>query len=133
MQVDIYRNLRNKDRNRYSILDRATGRIIGHADYVFVRKARFVVRPAGRERVRRERKKYVHAFVRGELESAYSRLPRSRDQQIAEHRHDRSGFPVDVRYNPYVNDTFVDSITTQPVEAALFALLTPEGVHATVY
>jgi hypothetical protein len=64
MRVEVYWNL---TRNCWSIRDAATGRIHAHADKVSVRGAQFIVQPAGRKRVLRERKKNVHAFVRGEL------------------------------------------------------------------
>ena len=64
MRVEVYWNL---SRNCWSIRDVATGRIHAHADKVSVRGAQFIVQPAGRKRVLRERKKNVHAFVRGEL------------------------------------------------------------------
>jgi hypothetical protein len=67
--------------------------VIGHANTVVIADPQFVVSAKGRDRVRAERQKNVHAFVRGELVSA-----------------DEATVLVDegkVSYNPYKNETFV--------------------------
>jgi hypothetical protein len=56
-----------------------------------MRDCKFVVRPAGREKVRREGRKNVHAFVRGYIVEASGAL----------------NTPILVTYNPYKHDTFV--------------------------
>jgi hypothetical protein len=61
--VDVYWNL-HKD--CFSIRCRETGRVLYHRTNPFyVRDVSLVVQPAGRERVLREQRKNVHAFVRG--------------------------------------------------------------------
>ena len=67
MKVRIYWNLH---KGMWSVQDAKTRRIIGHAFQILVRDAAFTVSEAGRQRVLRERKKNVHAFVVGELEAA---------------------------------------------------------------
>jgi len=72
-----------------------------------------VVRKAGRERVLREGKKNVHAFVRGE----------------ATHFDDFDADYLDytlVSYNPYKHDTFVDVFDVSPVRTAKRAVLSLE-------
>ena len=65
MQVEIYRNLHKKC---FSI--RHNGKVI---DYLYddqelhLIDVKFRVQPAGRERVRRENKKNVHAYVKGTI------------------------------------------------------------------
>jgi hypothetical protein len=83
--VEVYRNLMTKT---WSV--RENGIVIDHPRNIVLRNAKFVVRPGGRDRVRKERSKNVHAFVKGER---------------AEHLNIRKG--REVTYNPYVNDTFV--------------------------
>lgn len=63
MRVEVYRNLRN---GLMSVRE-VSGLVLDHAEQVFMSDVRFVVQPAGRERVLREQRKNVHAFVRGEL------------------------------------------------------------------
>jgi len=112
MQVDVYKNLHT---GNWSVLDRKTGRVCKHLDRVSLRDVTFVVRPAGRERVRREGKKYVHAFARGTFM----------------HFHDTLRIPHGVRvsYNPY-NDLpgfYVCGSETGVVTAPMVHL-NPEGV-----
>ena len=63
MRVEVYFNLH---KYIWSVRSAKTGRVILHTDKVHIRNPEFVVRQAGRERVLREGKKNVHAFVRGE-------------------------------------------------------------------
>lgn len=63
MRVEVYFNLH---KYVWSVRSAKTGRVILHTDKVHIRNPEFVVRQAGRERVLREGKKNVHAFVRGE-------------------------------------------------------------------
>ena len=63
MKVDVYRNLHKKC---WSIRSVATGRVVAHKSDATVANAKFIVQPAGRAKVLREKKKNVHAFIRGE-------------------------------------------------------------------
>lgn len=63
MRVEVYFNLH---KYTWSVRSARTGRVILHTNKVHIRDPEFVVRQAGRERVLREGKKNVHAFVRGE-------------------------------------------------------------------
>ena len=85
--VDVYRNLH---KNTWSIRSRTTGRVIAHADNVVVKNVKFVVQPAGRQRVLDEERKNVHAFVRGTLS------PISTDMLTLVE------FNVQIKYNPYI-------------------------------
>ena len=64
---------------------------MGHADSVYLRGARFKVSEAGRERVRKEKRKNVHAYVYGFI--------RGRQDNIS---------LIPLRYNPYENVGFID-------------------------
>lgn len=95
MKVEVYKNLHT---GTFSV--RKKGKVIAHPTTVYLTDATFVVRPGGRERVRREGRKNVHAFVRGtpgepRIEGTCSR----------------------VTYNPYEHDTFVDG-SGAPVRTA---------------
>ena len=87
MRVDVYRNLRA---NKYSI--RHKGKVIAHASNVTISQPEFVVSSAGRERVRREGRKNVHAFVRGEL--------------IGVNEETILDVTPNISYNPYTHETF---------------------------
>ena len=74
-----------------------------HVTAITLADAKFVVRPAGREKVRREGKKNVHAFAVGDV-SLRNGLATSSGRRVT--------------YNPYVNDTFVFVDTGEPVTDA---------------
>ncbi len=105
--VFIYRNL---TKGCWSIKDTKTNRVVGHADSIRLVNCRFKVSEAGRQRVIRERKKYVHAGVVGMLTSENSTID--------------SWSPV--RYNPYMTATFVD-LSGNAVHTASAVLLDNNG------
>lgn len=111
--VDVYRNLNN---DCYSIKSRETdtyGTVIAHRDRVCVENAEFVVREAGRDRVRSSGRKNVHAFVRG----------------VVSDRMDVVG--VDVTYDPIQYDSFVVVDSEEPIRSAERVMLHEQGVEAT--
>ena len=102
-KIEVYFNLHKKT---WSV--RQSGKVIGHTDYIQVKDPQFVVSKKGNERVRREKKKNVHAFVRGYVES---RLP---------------VFPSKMRfvtYNPYKNSSFVVRNTNDTICSSPYAAL----------
>ena len=102
-KIEVYFNLHKKT---WSV--RQSGRVVGHTDYIQVKDPQFVVSQKGNERVRREKKKNVHAFVRGYVES---RLP---------------VFPSKMRfvtYNPYKNSSFVVRNTNDTICSSPYAAL----------
>ena len=64
MRVQVYRNLNN---GLISIQDLSTGLVLGHASAIDLEEASFIVREAGRQQVIKEKRKNVHAFVRGKV------------------------------------------------------------------
>lgn len=131
MLVDVYRNLHN---GLYSIKARSgnfKGLVVAHARQVWLDDVEFVVSEAGRARVLHERKKYVHAFVRGTLSSfkGFDRIP-------PEEFHGIGAFPqmepdaVDMMvhgheftYNPFRYSTFVDRDSESELHDASSAFL----------
>lgn len=88
MSYDIYFNLHCKT---FSV--RHKGKVIYHAPKIVAYDVTFVVNKAGQERVRRERKKNVHAFVRAKSISIGADIDTSK--------------LLAVTYNPYKNDSFM--------------------------
>jgi len=111
MRVEVYFNLH---KYIWSVRSCKTGRIILHTDKVHIANPEFVVRKAGRERVLREGKKNVHAFVRGD--ATYF------DDFDPDHHPNYLDYTL-VSYNPYKFDTFVDVYDTTPVRTAKRAFL----------
>ena len=100
-RIEVYRNLHN---DTFSI--RRNGKVVKHLanwQTIFLKDVKFAVQPAGREKVRREGKKNVHAFIRGTY-LAPSTFP-----------HTTSEFKDKctewVTYNPYQNDHFTATVT----------------------
>ena len=110
-KVRMYWNLHKKI---WSVQDCKTGRVTNHVTALTLADAKFVVRPAGQAKVRREGKKNVHAFAVG--------TAGFRDG-IAIRGHGRP-----VTYNPYENDTFVFADTGEPVtEVQAISVYTDNG------
>ena len=131
MKVDVYRNLHN---GMYSIKSREAdtrGLVIAHAKQVWLDDVEFVVSDAGRNRVLREKKKYVHAFVRGTLSSFFGNV-RDVDvdlSKVHECVHEELNFNAmtkygeEFTYNPYRFSTFVDRETESELHDAAHAFL----------
>ena len=88
--VEVYLNLH---KNCFSV--RQNGIVQLHTNYILLRDVNFVVNLTGRARVLRERRKNVHAFVRG-----YFCTSRDTFQDLDFH------WPT-VTYNPYHNYSFM--------------------------
>jgi hypothetical protein len=100
-RVMVYYNL-----HKHTFSVQKNGLVVLHADYVKLRDVEFRVRQGGKEKVRKEKSKNVHAFVIGDL-TDYCQYP---CDDIPEE-------PVGdiVTYNPYKYDTFVYKETEEPV------------------
>jgi len=101
MKVHVYRNL---TKGCWSVKDAKTGKVIDHLNSLKLYGAKFVVQKGGQARVRREKKKYVHAYVSGDT------VPNSKaaTQECWWANHVGSR----VVYNPFINDTFM--VGTEP-------------------
>ena len=69
MRVQAYWNIHRKCWSVVALEGEQKGRVISHTKYVSIKDARLVVQEGGRQRVLKEKKKNVHAFVRGQLVS----------------------------------------------------------------
>lgn len=96
--VDVYRNLHRKC---WSVRHR--GIVHSHCHTVTLGDVTFRVSEAGRQRVLRERRKNVHAVVRGTLVAFDGAL---------------GDGSLEVVYNPYKGDTFRYALTDAPVHGA---------------
>ena len=102
-KVEVYFNLHKKC---WSI--RQSGASVIHADFVEIKEPQFVVQQGGNARVRREKRKNVHAFVRGYLTERVGIFPKN--QKL-------------VTYNPYKHTSFVERGTDKPICNAEYAVL----------
>lgn len=100
-RVMVYYNLH---KHTFSVTYKS--KVVLHADYVKLKNVEFRVRPTGKEKVRKEKSKNVHAFVIGTLED-YCVYP---CDNIPEEESDKI-----VTYDPYKYDSFVYKSTEEPV------------------
>ena len=107
-KVFVYKNL-HKD--CWSI--KQDGLVKAHAEEVRMWDCAFQVNAKGRQKVLDEQRKNVHAGIKGYIDN---------DQQVP------SG--VEVTYNPYKYDSFVDKATELPIYSSLFTTLTKNKVVA---
>lgn len=100
-KVMVYYNL-----HKHTFSVRYDNKIILHADYVKLSDVEFRVRHGGKEKVRSDKQKNVHAFVIGTLLD-YCKYP---CENIPPSPSDKV-----VTYNPYKYDSFVFKNTEEPV------------------
>jgi len=68
MKIEVYFNLHKNMFSIRALEGKQRGRVIAHMERVGIRNAEFVVQKAGREKVLAEKKKNVHAFIRGDFD-----------------------------------------------------------------
>ena len=121
MRVEVYFNLHRK---LFSVRDCKTGRVVHHTQRIWIEDPEFVVRKAGREKVLREKKKNVHAFVRGTWFKVQSDFDVSR---LIDHQ----ACSDEVTYNPYKYDSFVTKHDAKPIDFGRLASLTCSSANNT--
>ena len=103
-KVMVYYNL-----HKHTFSVTYDGKVIMYADYVKLGDVEFRVRKGGKEKVRSEKSKNVHAFVIGKLldycEYPCDELPVTDSNRI-------------VTYNPYKHDSFVYKQSEEPIYVA---------------
>ena len=99
--VEAYYNLHKKC---FSV--RHAGRVWFHTNTLTLRNCKFAVQPAGRAKVLKEKKKNVHAFIRGFFVKGN------------DHTNHRMLHAHQATYNPYKHSTFVNVNSVQPVYEA---------------
>jgi hypothetical protein len=100
-RVMVYYNL-----HKHTFSVQKNGIVVFHADYLKLKDVEFRVRVGGKEKVRKEKSKNVHAFVIGILED-FCEYP---CEEMPEE-------PVGeiITYNPYLYDSFVYKKTKEPL------------------
>ena len=100
-RVMVYYNL-----HKHTFSVQKNGIVVFHTDYLKLKDVEFRVRVGGKEKVRKEKSKNVHAFVIGVLED-FCEYP---CEEMPEE-------PVGeiITYNPYLYDSFVFRKTKEPI------------------
>lgn len=126
MLVDVYRNLKPQYRKvrMYSSREVKSRIVVSVAPSVVLEDCVFKVSAASQQRVRQNKRKVVHAVIRG---NAVKPWQQGKKQALSE-TIKQTG--TKVLYNPYVNDTFVTTCGC-PITAASAVECGPDGVYAT--
>jgi len=119
MKVYVYRNLHKNCFSIKALEGEKKGRVIGHATDVSLYDVEFRVSEKGRQRVLREKKKYVHAGVVGKLLAS---------EPFSQSERERLNMRP-IRYNPYETETFQTQDGT-PIHSAIAAYLSNNRIYA---
>ena len=133
--VKVYRNLTS---GKISLLDTASGLVVGHADIVNLiphgnqNRVKFTVNKAGHARVIKECKKYVHAFIMGAVTSMEGFTPykgRTLEVQTDTQSIDDTICDLDtqVSYNPYKGDSFINKTSGLAIHDAKRVIVNSAG------
>jgi hypothetical protein len=113
MKHAVYFNLHKKC---LSLRDESTRKVVGHCNQVWLGAAEFKVSEAGRQRVLREKRKNVHAVVKGHVLAFNSTSIPLKDHTF-------------IYYNPYTTTGFVDS-TGRVVKSAESVIVNGKSIFA---
>ncbi len=115
MKVSVYYNLHKKCLSVRSNERETYGKVIRHCELIMLKNVKFIVSKSGRARVLKEKRKNVHAFVRGEITDY---VPGNLTS-------------INVTYNPYKYSTFIERFTETPIYEADYVIIKNRDV--TVY
>lgn len=116
-KVHVYRNL-NKSGTAYSIRDKKTGLVVGHAMNILLNSCTFKVNPIGRQRVLETKRKSIHAWIEGHFGVIHAN-----DDDL------RAKGSI-IKYDPYQNESFVHGINGEPIYSAGVVYISEDGVFA---
>ena len=111
-RVRVYRNLRNGLMSVQAKSINGSWLVVGHVESCLLYDADFAVSEAGRQRVIKDKRKNVHAFIYGELAGV--------DTDAV--------LPTKVMYNPYKYKTFVTESLGRVDTANCAAVSSTKGV-----
>ena len=104
MTVEVYRNL-HKD--CWSVRNPINGLVLFHTDAIHLSDAKFVVHQSGRSRVIQEKRKNVHAFIKGTIE------PEPNINGVTIYKQYNP-----ITYNPYLHNSFICKGNQEPIHNA---------------
>ena len=106
----VYYNLH---KHKWSVKDLKTGKVNGdHRDVIILTSPHFKVSQAGRKRVLEEKRKNVHAGVRGYIEDTSFYID---DNFKTIKIYSNTYYLREITYNPYKYDSFVYKDTLEPI------------------
>ena len=118
-KVEVYRNLHKKC---WSVRNNSTGHVLWHCTEVLLKDVDLVVRPAGRAKVRREKRKNVHAFAKGKI--LYTSVGNNLKKIDADKYMEKF---KQIVYDPYQYESFVYEDSKEPIFKADTVYLDNKG------
>ena len=100
-KVEVYFNFHKKE---WSV--RQDGLVVQHTKFIQIKEPQYIVKQSGNEKVRREKRKNVHAWIRGYVIDTLPVFPSNQKM---------------VTYNPYKNNSFVEKNTEDSICESPFA------------
>lgn len=122
MKVAVYWNFHKKIFSIQSRDKETYGLVVSHLKSAVVALPKFVIRQAGREKVLKEKKKNVHAYIVGHLIKDVPMSFTNWDEEKGYNSRARL-----ISYNPYKDTTFVTVDTKEEVSSAAMARLWIHG------
>lgn len=99
--------------------------VLAHGNGIMLTGASFVVRESGRQRVLKEKRKNIHAFVKGNYQGSIMDIISTDFEQFVKENKIREAY-----YNPYTQDCFTDKETGEKIEGkVLYAVLMDKKVY----
>lgn len=111
-KVRVYFNLHKKC---FSVKSKKTNRVLFHTNEIHLHDVTYKVSQSGRQRVLKEQRKNVHAYVDGKIGAIGSIH--------------NNGY-INVTYNPYKYDSFVNKDTEEKIVATKSAILLDKKIYA---
>ena len=121
MRVETYYNL-----HKHCLSFREPGERVSHARAMILNNVKFAVQPAGRAKVLTDKRKNVHAFVRGDMVWVAGL-----NDNLGDYTHstmERYGYRK-IRYNPYESDSFVAVDTEIPIKSATQVVIIGKDIY----
>ena len=112
-RVEVYRNLHKNCFSVRSLEGDDKGLVIAHVQSISLENVKFVVQPAGRKRVLKDKRKNVHAFLRGTI-TCNGTLETN----------------LSVEYDPYLNEGFIAN--NKIIKKASLARLSFDNGHSKI-
>ena len=121
VRYEAYYNL-----HKQCLSARPIGGYVKHYQFLCMKDVKFAVQPAGRQKVLREQRKNVHAFVRGDMVTwsphrKHGEFYPDVDEHTSVDRFREDERYDEVTYNPYKYESFVRKHNGEPIYEATYA------------
>jgi len=126
MKVSVYRNVTN---GKLSI--KYKNKVVGHCDEITMTGCIFSINKAGQKRVRDSGQKNVHALISGTILNCKGFNPfrfRELPENVCESTEYTSPAHEIIKYNPYLNATFIREIDNREVLTRFLVTVTKDGL-----